>query len=246
MLEYGCNTAKKAVLAFMLIVSAGLCGCSMNNEKEEQKTAAWSTQKNSEEAEPDDTVESSVSETKEMWETAYINILNNMENNLTDIYNLRTAPNEYFYIGIHDFDSDGIPELVAGDSVSAAIFTCKNGEAEKIVDLYEPEERGGINGLYYKDNNVILVSDGSGGSGYVCFTYDKGAYLSGIYDDYEPDKATINEIQVTEEEFRQQFNLSRLLENSRIEYVRMENENTLVIADEKIATDNLNFDLIEW
>ncbi len=50
---------KKIVLVFMVIVSVGLCGCSMNNEKEEQKTAAESAQNNSEEAEPDNLMESS-------------------------------------------------------------------------------------------------------------------------------------------------------------------------------------------
>ena len=94
-----------------------------------------------------------------------------------------------------------------------AIFTYTNGTSKKVADLYEPVNWGGINGLCYKDNKLLLVNAGSDGCGYVGFTYDKGKYLTGIYDDYNPEVATINEKKVKGEEFRKQFNLTEFRES---------------------------------
>lgn len=196
----------------------------------------------------DDTREGDLVEVGESWEDAYKSIICDIDSNLADPYNYNLGSNGNVYLGIHDFDGDDTPELIIGDSVSAAVFTYDNGDAVKIADLYEPEDWGGINGLYYKDNHIVLVSSGSGGSGYVCFTYDKGEYITGVYDDYNPEKGIINGNQVTGEVFRQQFNLTELTKNSRIEYSKVTGENGIVLAvnSESTTIDGLDFQLLEW
>ena len=63
------------------------------------------------------------------WEDAYKEIVRNMESYLADPYVLRqelkqvNSDSYIGYIGIHDFDNDGVPELIIGDTVSIGIFT---------------------------------------------------------------------------------------------------------------------------
>lgn len=184
----------------------------------------------------------------ELWEDAYKSIICDIDSNLADPYHWNLESNGDVYLGIHDFNNDNIPELIIGDCVSAAVFTYENGNTVKIADLYEPEEWAGINGLYYKDNNIVLVNSGSGGSGYVCFTYDGEEYVIGVYDDYNADKGVINGNQVTGEVFKQQFNLAELTSNSRMEYSKITEENgiTLAVNGENITIDTLDFRLLEW
>ena len=184
----------------------------------------------------------------ESWEDAFKSIICDIDSNLADPYNYNFGSNGNVYLGIHDFNNDDIPELIIGNSVSAAVFTYVNSNAVKVADLYEPEEWGGINGLYYKNNHIVLVNSGSGGSGYVCFTYDEGEYVIGVYDDYNPDKGVVNGNQVTGEVFRQRFNLAELTNNSRIEYSKVTEENEIILAvnGESTTIDNLDFRLVEW
>ena len=198
----------------------------------------------------DDRKESDFAAAGETWEEAYRIIIRNIDSNLSDPYNYNFGFNGHAYLGIHDFDDDGIPELIIGDAVSAAVFTYEDGNAVKVTDLYEPEDWGGINGLYYKDNHIVLVNNGSWGSGYVCFTYDEsdGGYVIGVYDDYNPDKGIINGEQVTGEAFRQQFPLAELTKNSRVEYSKITEKNEIILAvnGESTAIDDLDFQLLEW
>ena len=182
------------------------------------------------------------------WEKAYKNIICNIEDNLADPYSLRNDLDLYVYIGVHDFNGDNIPELIIGDVVSVAVFTYVEGQVQKIVDLYEPKKWGGINGLSYKDNSIILASNGSDGSCYVCFTYNNSDFIVGIYDEYNPDKSVINEIEVTKEEFEKVFDLSELLENSRVSYIpkKTETEVFLEIDGVNIPIRELDFNLVMW
>ena len=198
----------------------------------------------------DDRKEGAFAAAGETWEEAYRSIIRNIDSNLSDPYNYNFGFNGHAYLGIHDFDDDGIPELIMGDAVSAAVFTYEDGNAVKVTDLYEPEDWGGINGLYYKDNQIVLVNNGSWGSGYVCFTYDEseGGYVIGVYDDYNPDKGIINGEQVTGEAFRQQFNLAELTKNSRVEYSKITEKKEIILAvnGESTAIDDLDFQLLKW
>ena len=252
---------KKNLLCLVLFICISLCGC--NNGSDEQQIGEntgiiENTTDRQEESQntavnilsnaSDDMSESGFATVGESWEDVYKSIICDIDSNLVDPYNYNFETNGNVYLGIHDFNDDDIPELIIGDSVSVAVFTYEKGNAVKIADLYEPEEWGGINGLYYKDNHIVLVNSGSGGSGYVCFTYNEGEYVIGVYDDYNPDKGILNGNQVTGEVFKQQFNLAELTNNSRIEYSKITEEsgNILVVNGESTAIDNLDFRLLEW
>ena len=156
------------------------------------------------------------------WKDAYKEIVRNMDSYLADPYILRQesewADNDSCigYIGIHDFDDDGVPELMIGDGVSIGIFTYEDGMAKKIADLYEPEVWGGINGVHYRENSIILVNSGSDGSCYVCLSYYDGEYVTGVYDEYHPQTAIVNGKEVMEKEFKKRFDLSGLSKDSSI------------------------------
>ena len=201
-----------------------------------------------------DTNSDDIEDVNEAWQDAYRDIIRDRESYLVDPYDLRSYFDPYIYIGVHDFDHNGNLELIIGDGKSVAIFTYEKGKAEKVADLYEPVEWGVINRLSYKNNCIVIESHGNGsgdapgGNGYVCFTYEQGEYISGFYCDYDPKEATINEKPVSEEEFRQQFNLTELRENSKIEYSKINEDNEIILAgyDESIAIEELDLSLIEW
>lgn len=195
------------------------------------------------------------------WENAYKEIVRNMESYLADPYIFRQELNRVNsdscigYIGIHDFDDDSVPELIIGDDVSLGVFTYDNGIVKKIADLYEPEDWDYINGVYYKDNTIILINSGSDGSCYVCLSYHDGEYITGVFDEYNPDMATVNEKEVTEEEFKMWFDLAELLDDSSIPRSGIKKENRIAIAftidvsqktDEYVLTEDLDFNALEW
>ena len=114
--------------------------------------------------------------------------------------------------------------------MSVGIFTYDNGIVKKIADLYEPEDWGCTNGMHYKDNTVILINSGSDGSCYVCLSCRDGEYITGTFDEYNPETATVNGKEVTEEEFKKWFNLTELSEDSSIPRSRIKKENGTAAA----------------
>ena len=214
------------------------------------------------EAERQENTEGDAAEISVTWQDAYKNIISNIQSNLADPYNFISefGFNGCAYVGIHDFDNNNIPELIIGSAESVAVFTYEEGKAEKVADLYETEDWGGINYLCYKDNHLVLMSCGNGenaGNGYVCFTYEQGEYFMGFYDDYQPDEATINGEPVSKEEFLLQFDILKLKQNNHIEfnwrnsaiaYCKVNDEDEIMLSgnDEWIAMDDLDFSLIEW
>ncbi len=205
--------------------------------------------------------ESNQRDSNEKWEDAYKEIVRNMESYLADPYIFRQESDRINsdscigYIGIHDFDDDSVPELIIGDEVSVGIFTYDNGIIKKIADLYEPEDWGCNNGMHYKDNTVILINSGSDGSCHVCLSCRDGEYITGTFDEYNPETATVNGKEVTEEEFKKCFNLTELLEDSSIPRSSIKKENgtaaVLVINvlqkdDEYIPIEDLDFNAVEW
>ncbi len=112
------------------------------------------------------------------WRRAYLYIICNMQEYLDDPYHNRMDSEKYHsmdqlvYLGIHDFDGDGIPELLAGDTITMAVFTFAGGRVEKLADLYYPNTACWcINGVYFKDNSVSVSCDGQDGSDFVDFGF---------------------------------------------------------------------------
>ncbi len=127
--------------------------------------------------------------------------------------------------------------------------------AKKIADLYEPEDWGGINGVHYRENTIILVNSGSDGSCYVCLSCYDREYVTGVYDEYKPQMAVISGKEVTEEEFKKWFDTAGLSKDSSIPRSRIKKEDGIVTAlaidaiqkeDEYILIDDLDFGTIEW
>lgn len=113
------------------------------------------------------------------------------------------------YLGLHDFNGDNVPELIFGDGEAISIFTVEDNSLKKVTDLVMTEEWAAINGVQFKDNTLLLESDGSNGSGYEGFTYtDK--YITGFYSDYDPKAATINGQAASSDDFFKLFDLENL------------------------------------
>lgn len=234
---------KSKLLLCIIMAMAVLCSCGSKDSEPAMENGMESGTESS---------ENNTDLPVEIWQDAYKDIICDINNNLPDPYhsisNYDHLSEDWFYVGIHDFDKNGVPELIIGSVVSVAIFTCEEGRAEKVADLYEPEEWGGVNGLHYKDNHLVLESNGSDGSGYVCFTYEQGEYITGFYCDYHPGEVAINGKHVSGEEFLQQFDVCQLRKNSRIPYCKVNTENEILLtdSDEWIAIDDLDLGLVEW
>lgn len=78
---------------------------------------------------------------------------------------------------------------------------------------------------------------------------------NGGFDEYNPDTATVNGKEVTEEEFKMRFDLAGLSRDSSIPRSRMKKEDGIVIAlvidairqeDEYILIEDLYFGAIKW
>lgn len=171
------------------------------------------------------------------WEVSYREAIGNIEDYLIDANGMENVFNGYAYLGVHDFNEDGTPELVMGNNQAIGIYTTEAGSVKKVTELYEPEEWGGINGLFYKDNDIMLVSDGSDGSGYVCFTYQDGQYITGIHDDYNAEGATVNGIESTFEEFSQIFDFNGLKAGNKVELTDISDEN---------SAESVDFSTLTW
>lgn len=242
---------KKIILTVMpLVLAISLSACSGNeyDSFDGKQNADNSINFEEERIVSDDSKKVDSTSMEKTWEEVYKAILCDIDSNLIDPYGWQLDSNGDVYLGIHDFNGDNVPELIIGNFIVVAVYTYENGNAIKIADLYEPEEWGGINGLYYKDNHLTLVNNGSGGSCYVCFTYDGEKYVTGIYDEYNSDKGLINGQQVTGEEYKQQFNLSELTNGNRIEYNKVYDQDgvNLVINDISTEIDIIDFQLLEW
>lgn len=82
-----------------------------------------------------------------------------------------------------------------------------------------------------------------------------GEYITGVFDEYNPETAIVNGKEVTEEEFKKWFNLTELSEDSSIPRSRIKKENGTAVAwiinvlqkdDEYIPIEDLNFNAVEW
>lgn len=176
-----------------------------------QQTSAGNPALNLETSTQDmNTIPQTGSNNKDMnWQPVYRNVIANAKDYELDPYNLKAGFNQHLYLGLHDFNGDNVPELIFGDGEALSIFTVEDNSLKKIADLVMTEEWGAINGVSLKDNTLLLVSAGSDGCGYECFTYtDK--YITGFYSDYDPEVATINGKSTSSDEFTKLFDLDSL------------------------------------
>lgn len=236
------------ILLFVLLFSA--CHYQMNKNDDLETQKKTDEQSNTKE-QSNIKEQTNVEKPDDSWKSAYKDTIRNAANNLIDPYDLRLKTNEWFYLGIHDFDHDGISELIFGDGSSIGVFTYKNNTVEKVTDLYEPEDWMVINGLHYKNNSIVLESDGSNGIGYVCFTYYEGEYITGSHDDYNPKEAILNDKKTVYEEFNKLFSIADLMNNSNIPLINIKGNNsnmTITLSESKadIKLDNLDFNDIMW
>ncbi|WP_349672145.1 hypothetical protein [Lacrimispora sp.] len=217
---------KNLFLFCFLILS--LTGCADSN-------TTGGTVLQPDESQVSDMVQESVALTDEEinWQTAYMEIIDQGGGYLPDPYQLRGEDglNTSFYLGIHDFDGDGIPELILGDGISISVYTYLNHGLEKVADLYEPEGWYMIHELYIQNNCLILVSNGSDGCGYVGFTYGDGSYLTGTYDDSSPDQSVLGGEESGFKEFNDVFHITELREESRKTFIKRNKERGELIPD---------------
>ncbi len=160
------------------------------------------------------------------WQNAYQEIIDQGGGHLPDPYQLRGEDglNSSFYVGIHDFNGDGIPELILGDGISISVYTYQNHGLEKVADLYEPEGWYMIHDLYIQNNCLILVSNGTDGCGYVGFTYREGSYLTGTYEDSSPDQSVLGGEKSGFKEFNHVFHITELKEESKKFFIKRNKE----------------------
>ena len=119
------------------------------------------------------------------WKSAYLEVIYHLwdylapryepngeetRKKINDPMNLMT-----FYLGLHDFDGDGILELITGDGLGLAVFTYEDGNVNKIADLCDPDLSAGwcVNGVSFRNNSIQAEYDGSGGINYVNFGYHR-------------------------------------------------------------------------
>lgn len=197
------------------------------------------------------------------WQEAYLEIIYHLQDYLVPIYgpdgtNFRgydDPMNLQIYLGLHDFDADGTLELIVGDLVTMAVFTYKDGQAEKIADLYNPYDAlWCINGVDFKENSVSAGCSGSGGTDWVSFGFLNGEYVLGVYNEICPDYGiTINGEKGTWEEMNEIYTLDydQREEEEHRERIRLVNENGIWMlkyqsGEEAVLDINFNFDTILW
>lgn len=173
------------------------------------------------------------------WQSAYVEIICHVEDYLAPVVSspyegnerenlkLYNPNNKDGYVGIHDFDGDDIPELLAGDDLGIGVFTFAEGKAEKLADLYWPDIVWCINGVYVKDNGLRVSCSGSTGSWNVCFGFVEGEYRLGRYYYYAENAgvtgslfsdATLNGEPCTREEMDKIYNTYRDEHDYKTEY----------------------------
>ena len=201
------------------------------------------------------------------WKSAYLEVIYHLwdylapryepngeetRKKINDPMNLMT-----FYLGLHDFDGDGILELITGDGLGLAVFTYEDGNVNKIADLCDPDLSAGwcVNGVSFRNNSIQAEYDGSGGINYVNFGYIEGEYVLGHRNQQTPTvPITINGREGTLEEMDRIYKLDhdKREEGETRERFWLVNENGIWImkqvgADEGRVLDmDFDFDSVIW
>ena len=140
------------------------------------------------------------------WSEAYRDVINSFPDNLLNPSGLReescwSDTEKYMYLGTHDFDVDGIPELVIGDGASLAVFTLQNGQIKKCADLTMQCCESHIDAVACRDNAILAECYGEDGSVYTVLAYRDGAWVTSVYCEVHPESCTIHGQAATYEVF---------------------------------------------
>lgn len=143
--------------------------------------------------------------TYENWKEAYLHVIESFPDNMIDPYGFRsdsdwTNPEQYIYLGIHDFTTDGTPELIIGDAASLAVFTYKEGRVVKCIDLTMECCWQCIDEVAFRDNALLTECAGSDGIGYSAVAYRNGKWSTAVHCG-NCGEITINGEAATHEEF---------------------------------------------
>lgn len=251
---------KTTVIVILACISIALCACSSEDSTENLDLSEGSVtdQKDLDSLEETETTQDVPAD----WQSAYLEIICNMQEYLVDIDGYRSNPelynplDDWVYLGIHDFDGDDIPELLVGDTLTMAAFTFTGGKPEKIVDLYDEYDPSSwcINGVDFKGNSVSLGCSGSSGTTYVNFGYLDGQYMIGHYSEMnQPSVVRINGKESTLEEMNRIYTTDyaqreKVEHRDRIRLVNEEGEWVLRFqsGEEEILDDQFDYDLIKW
>ncbi|MDO4293487.1 MAG: hypothetical protein Q4C65_09720 [Eubacteriales bacterium] len=179
----------------------------------------------------ENTTSSSMNEDTD-WSNLYRNIIANAPDYILDPYELGLGYDDYLYLGLHDFDGDNVPEFIFGDLNVIRIYTVENNSLKNIENLQMTKDWGGINGVRFEDNTLLLVNNGSDGGGYECFTY-KDKYITGFYSDYEPETAIMNGNKRSSDAFFEIFDLEKLKKGTSLERMHMGEVPSKTAADLK-------------
>ncbi|MCM1467609.1 MAG: hypothetical protein NC086_05625 [Alistipes sp.] len=179
--------------------------------------------------EEDPAIKLYTAESYESWEEAYENVIRNAE----DFASL------VLYLGLHDFDDNGVPELVLSDKITIGVYTFEDYHVKRIADLYVQEQPWGVNGCHYVNNCVYFQQDGSDGSSYLCWTIYDGESVTGFYDDYQPERYILNENEVSQEDFERVFKISEMKDYQR-------NKLWYFGLDKEKGTLRVLFDTNQW
>ena len=145
------------------------------------------------------------------------------------------------YIYLNDFDEDGIPELIWGNE-ELSIYALEDEKIKKIAEI----ESG--NGIYFYNNCLICVSNGSDGSEFTCFTYQDKKYIIGAYSEYSPTEAILNHDNVTFERFNSYFNLWNYEKGKKLvrNKIYCEKESITIQLSDKRYTINGRRNKFDW
>lgn len=141
----------------------------------------------------------------------YEEILSNPTEHLINPHSQETKLNGSVYAGVYDFDSDGVKEIIFGDKNGISIYSCAEGTAKKIKELYMPEEWGSFDELYFEYGALVLVSKGTDSCAYVCWN---GAQ-TGYYCENEYPWAYMDEEKTPYNVFVETFSVKWITENSK-------------------------------
>lgn len=172
------------------------------------------------------------------WQRAYLYVICNLQKYLADPYHSRrdseiyNPMDQWVYLGLHDFDGDGIPELLAGDTITMAVFTFAGGHAEKLADLYYPNTAcWRINDVYFKDNSVSISGDGIDRSDFVDFGFCDNTDMKGFVTRYYSASGSLPE------EAREEI---RLVHEASGWVLKFQS------GEEAALDSEFNYDLIQW